>query len=477
MNYSCVGHDRKTAVSDMLISLLPDEKHFEATENADCITRAYIKDGVLHAEAEVKRNGIVSSGSCSEKTGNNEYERKRAESYAVKTALYKALLPTLEKKPAWGSLTGVTPAKPVRLYLAEGHTEKEAVKWLCDRYYADESRAVLCVAAAKAALKVEDSLSEKEAQIYVGIPFCPSKCAYCSFVSNDVKRWGHLIEPYFNSLLKEISAAGSMMKREGLRAGSIYVGGGTPTVLSAQQLEKLLSRLYECVGIEGVSEITVEAGRPDTITEEKLKVLSGAGVTRISINPQTMKDSVLAAVKRPHTAEDIKRAYYSARKVGDFIINCDLIAGLPTDDAEGLLFSVKELTDLAPENITVHCLARKKGAPLKTEKSGANITEEDLDVCYRVLSDAKYEPYYLYRQKYSAGGLENVGFCKNGLISRYNICMMEETGSVIALGSGGISKLYPDKEGKIIRICNPKYPLEYIERIDSIADNKLNINI
>ena len=479
MKFLCIGHDRETAVRDMLISLLPDEKHEITSEDicADglCRTSATEKDGTVFAKAELFIEGGVFTGECTEKLSDrSDVENKRAVSFAVKTALYKALVKILPQRPPWGSLTGVKPAKPARFFMAEGGTKKECEEWLKDRYFVSEKRAKLCVEAAAYALSAERSLKKREVQLYVGIPFCPSKCLYCSFVSNDVKSWGHLIEPYFNALLSEIEAVGGMFYREGLSVGSVYIGGGTPTVLSADGLKELIERIKGSFDLSGCREFTVEAGRPDTINKDKLKVFDRLGISRISINPQSMNDGVLIASGRRHTAEDVRRAYALARETGRFTVNMDLIAGLPSDDGEGLLKSTEELISMGPENITVHCLARKKGAPLRFGARG-ELKEEELDACHDLLISAGYEPYYLYRQKYSAGGLENVGFCREGLASFYNICMMEEIGDTVALGSGGISKLQPEKDGKIVRICNPKYPLEYIERIGTIRDKKSKI--
>ena len=477
MKYSIIGHDRNTAVLDMLIALLPDEKHELCNrEDADCVSTLTMSQGFVAASVEICRNGIKTQGECVEPAPSEGEERKRRISYAVKTALFKALLPHLGKTPPWGSLTGVKPAKPVRVFMEQGNDCDKAVKWLTDRYFVSPYRAELCVRAAEAALSTEKNLLADEVQLYLGIPFCPSKCAYCSFVSNDMVKWGKLIAPYHAALLEEVIATGKMLKRERKKIGSVYIGGGTPTTLDEGQLDALISCIKNNIDLSVCREFTVEAGRPETISEEKLRVFAKHGIDRISINPQTMNDSVLAGVGRKHTVEDIKFAFALARKTGNFIINMDLIAGLPGDDGEGLLKSVTEVVALKPENITIHCLARKKGAPLRFGKTG-DVTEDELNACYKVLEENGYEPYYLYRQKYSAGGLENVGFCKDGKRSHYNICMMEEIGDVVALGAGGVSKLCFDAGEKIIRISNPKYPVEYIERAKSIAETKESLNL
>jgi oxygen-independent coproporphyrinogen-3 oxidase len=271
-----------------------------------------------------------------------------------------------------------------------------------------------------------------------------------------------------------VEAAGELLKAHNIPLGSIYIGGGTPTTLNEQQLEALLTAVDTHFDRSVCREYTVEAGRPETITEEKLRIMANHKVSRISINPQTMNDKVLEGVGRRHTAEDIVRCYEMARKVSDFIINMDLIAGLPGDNDESLIDSVRRVAALDPDNITIHCLARKRGARLYFGPTG-ELPSETLDVCYAILNELGYEPYYLYRQKYMAGGLENVGFCKPGTASHYNICMMEELSDVIALGSGGVSKLCSEGGRKVNRVANPKFPKEYIERIETIADGKAHL--
>lgn len=477
MKFKIIGHDRETAVLDMLIALLPDEKHELCSgEDAECVSALETSDNEIISKATINYKGIYSSGECVEVGNPCGEERKRTISYAVKTALFKALLVVLDKYPPWGSLTGVKPAKPVRVFMEQGNDRESATKWLVDRYFISELRAQLCVDAAESALETEKSLQPDEVQLYLGIPFCPTKCAYCSFVSNDMVKWGKLIAPYHKVLMDEVVAAGKMLQRVKKKIGSVYIGGGTPTTLTAQQLDELISCIKENIDLSICREFTVEAGRPETITKEKLEVFAKHNVDRISINPQSMNDNVLQGVGRKHTAEDIKKAFAMARSIGDFIINMDIIAGLPGDDGKGLLDSVSQVVALEPENITIHCLARKKGAPLRFGKTG-DLTEEELNACYELLDAKGYKPYYLYRQKYSAGGLENVGFCKNDKKSHYNICMMEEIGDVIALGAGGVSKLCFEDGAKIIRINNPKYPIEYIDRAESIIQGKLELNM
>ncbi|MBR5389991.1 MAG: coproporphyrinogen dehydrogenase HemZ [Clostridia bacterium] len=477
MNYCLQGHDRDNGVQEMLISLLPDEPHDRVPElprgaegcrsiaweeAGKILSRAWIRMGEKHAEAQAE--SLVPTPADGE-------EYKRILTYTVKTAVYRALLPLLEHKPVWGSLTGVKPAKPARLAIREGMSREGLDAWLRDHYDVSESRRRLCIRAAEYAMEAEDRLLPRETQLYLGIPFCPAKCSYCSFVSNDMARWGHMIEPYTQALLREVEAAGELARTQNIPLGSVYMGGGTPTTLNEDQLLRVLSAVNRGFDLSHCREFTVEAGRPETITGEKLDIMAACGVSRISINPQTMNDAVLRGVGRNHTAADIERCYRMAREKGRFFINMDLIAGLPGDDDAGLIESVRRVAALEPDNITIHCLARKRGARLYFGPTG-QLSAETLNACYDHLEKLGYEPYYLYRQKYMAGGLENVGFCKPGTASHYNICMMEELSDVIALGSGGVSKLCWENGRRIHRVANPKYPKEYIERIDLIAEEK-----
>ena len=470
MIYFLEGHDRGTALQELLISLLPDEEHVSAQTpppgGVDFILSHAEMDGNRVAvHCTVRRGGLSTSASAQEGWSGGELERRRALTHAVKDSAYRALLPHLAEKPAWGGMTGVKPAKPVRLALERGLPPQQAEGFLQKRYDVDPKRSAIAAECASEAEKCLKMLDSKEIQLYVGIPFCPAKCRYCSFVSNDVKRFGALVEPYLEALHAEIAAAGQALTGAGYHVGSLYIGGGTPTTLAAGQLDRLLDGLHRAFDFRSCREKTVEAGRPETISRERMAVCAQWGVGRVSVNPQTMRDDVLAAVGRCHTADDIRRAYADVRAAGNFIVNMDLIAGLPGDDAEGLLSSVRQVSELEPENITLHSLALKKGAQLRFGPRGV-LDRETVDQCHELLRAGGWRPYYLYRQKYIAGGLENVGFCKGETASFYNVCMMEEIGSVAALGAGGVTKLCGG--GKIRRVANPKYPLEYIRERERI---------
>ena len=339
-------------------------------------------------------------------------------------------------------------------------------------YRVAPDRAQLALECAKAALEVGRGLGRDGLSLYLGIPFCPTRCAYCSFISSDVRGALALIAPYVDALCREIASAGAALSAAGLHISTAYMGGGTPTTLSAPQLEQVLSAVEEHLPMGRCREFTVEAGRPDTITEDKLKVLRSHGVQRISINPQTMEDSVLRAMGRTHTAQQIRQAMELARAHFGGLVNMDLIAGLPGDSPAGFARTLEEVLAMAPANITVHTLALKKGSRLMEEHSALCSPEAVSDMLHTArarLTAAGYRPYYLYRQKYMSGSFENVGWCLPGTRCDYNVIMMEELQSVLSLGAGGITKLVNPDTGKITRLSNPKYPREYLESADKLA--------
>ena len=395
--------------------------------------------------------------------------------HALKMAFYQAGTAVLGQEPPWGALTGVRPVKlPTRCMLAGG-TPEQAQAELEGEYRVSPLRAKLAVDCAQASLAVDREVREDQVSLYIGIPFCPTRCAYCSFVSADVGRTLKLVEPYLEAVLEEIQCTGRVLKERGLSIHSLYVGGGTPTTLSAGQLERLFSSARAHLPLETCVEYTVEAGRPDTITREKLEVLRDQGVERISINPQTLEDEVLAAIGRKHSAQDILDAYALAREVGFDSINMDLIAGLPRDSFEGFRRSLEGVLALRPENVTVHTLALKKGSRLMEEGGALPSGEETarmLDFSRDTLREAGFLPYYLYRQKYMSGSLENVGWCLPGKESVYNIIMMEELQTVVSIGGGGVTKLVDRKNGRIVRLPNPKYPHDYLSSRDKILAQK-----
>ena len=395
--------------------------------------------------------------------------------HAVKMAFYKAGTALLGQQPPWGALTGVRPVKLPTRAMKRGLTPAQAKKELEREYHVSPVRAQLALDCAKASLAVDNSLNPNEVSVYIGIPFCPTRCAYCSFVSADVGRTLKMVEPYVQAMLTEIDATAAALKQAGLTVRSLYMGGGTPTTLSGSQMDRVLTRCEQVLPLEGCTEYTVEAGRPDTITREKLEVLKAHHIGRISINPQTLEDHVLSAIGRKHSAGDIQAAYALAREVGFDCINMDLIAGLPRDSFEGFCRSLDGVLAMEPENVTVHTLALKKGSALMERRdlmpSGEEVAKM-LEYSLSALRGRGYEPYYLYRQKYMSGSLENVGWAKPGTLSLYNIVMMEELHTVVSIGGGGVTKLVDPQAGKILRLPNPKFPHDYLATLDKVLGQK-----
>ena len=318
-------------------------------------------------------------------------------------------------------------------------------------------------------------LETRDIDLYVGIPFCPTRCAYCSFVSQSVERSFSLVEPYVKALIAEIRAGGEMARKNRLRPRTFYMGGGTPTTLTADQMDAVLTALEESFDLSACPELTVEAGRPDTITAEKLAVLKCHGVTRVSVNPQTMEDRVLAAIGRRHTAVETEQAMELVRAYHFPHVNMDLIAGLPEDTPEGFRRSLDKCLELGASNITVHTLALKKGSRILTEglsiPDGAAV-QAMLDYAAPTLRRAGFAPYYLYRQKYMSGSFENVGWCRPGGECWYNVDIMSELCSILSFGAGGSTKMVEPGTNHIERVFNVKYPKEYTERPEKTLQNQ-----
>ena len=400
--------------------------------------------------------------------GAGELEQKRLRKRAVKLALYEYCKKLTGVHPPWGSLTGI---RPSRLYYEALEEGLDPVRALVDVFDVTEDRAQLLDEMHDMQVGVRTP-PEGAFDIYIGIPFCKTRCAYCSFSSGEIGD-GHLVAPYVEALKREIALSARIVAEKGLRARALYVGGGTPTAIPREALEEIIFAAREA--FPGAVEQTVEAGRPDTITREKLEVLRAHGVGRVSINPQTLEDQVLRAIGRRHTAEDIYGAFALAREVGFEEINMDLIAGLPRDSYGGFCRTLEGVLAMAPENITVHTLALKKGSalmekggPLPSGEETARMLEFSLDA----LEGGGYEPYYLYRQKYMSGSLENVGWTRPGRGSLYNIAMMEELHTVVSVGGGGITKLVDPAAGRILRLPNPKYPQDYLSSLDKVLAQK-----
>ena len=395
---------------------------------------------------------------------------------AVGRAIFAAGKALLDHTPPWGILTGVRPAKVAQTLLSAGNGMIKSKKILRDEYFLNPQKAQLAVSVASNERKIIKKLDSNTCSLYISIPFCPTRCAYCSFVSYTTPRLLSMIDEYIDALIYDLSQTLKTVKELGFRITTIYIGGGTPTTLSEAQLSKLLGYISAEIEVSELLEYTLEAGRPDTITEEKLRIAKSFGVTRISVNPQTLNDDILKEIGRNHTTEQFFRAYEIAKASGIRDINVDLIAGLPGDDFKNFSATLDKVVSLDPTNITVHTFCVKKAADvLKTDNSVYSISGGDTAKCvsYAQLNTkfAGYKPYYMYRQKNTIGNLENVGFAKEGHESLYNIYMMEEVQTIFAVGAGAVTKLvdYNKREGtlRIKRIFKPKYPYEYLREEDS----------
>ena len=392
----------------------------------------------------------------------------------LQQSYYLAAVQLLPEAPPWGALSGVRPTKLSTRCLMEGGTERQADRMLRDVYFVTPARRRLCLDASRATVAAAQKLAPHDLSVYIGIPFCPTRCAYCSFVSESVERFGEFLPPYLECLLREVAYTGALLRDSGWHIRSRYMGGGTPTTLSSAQMAQLLDAVNTHLDLSRCLEVTVEGGRPDTLDAEKLRVIRDGGATRISINPQTMSDRVLRAVGRRHTAAETVTAFEAARRAGFDDINMDLIAGLPADTPESFSDSVRQVVSLAPSGITVHTLALKKGADLfqrRVTLPSRGEVSAMLDDAQSQLRAAGFTPYYLYRQKYMSGSFENVGWCRAGYSGLYNIYMMEELHTILSLGGGGMNKINL-AGGALERFHNPKYPQDYIERIDTILRQK-----
>lgn len=477
------GHDYKYAVEQMLLCLYPDRRP-EYPDGKPEGDRAEISlssaETYVTACCRLVTDGktVIGKSAFKKSLITDELSRDKLCQRAIKNAFYRASLSSGHTKPVWGALTGVRPGKVFCSLMDGGLSLQEAQRRFVTEYDVSPKRAALCGQTSYVTQKIKAELGKNDICLYVGIPFCPTRCAYCSFVSQSVERSMKLISPFMDALLKELDATAEIINKLNLRVISIYMGGGTPTTLSAQQLHLLCSRLEEAFDLSSLKEYTVEAGRPDTITEEKLRVLRSHGVDRVSVNPQTMSDSVLNAIGRRHSAQDIVDALEKVRAVGGMAVNMDMIAGLTSDSVEGFCSSLKRVIDLNPENITVHTLSLKKGSRITLEGTELPSDAEVgamLDYANSVLPETGYSPYYLYRQKFMSGGYENIGWAKAGYTNIYNVCIMEELCSIIAMGGGGSTKLVAPGNEKNIRIFAPKYPQEYINNIEKTCREKQGI--
>lgn len=424
-------------------------------------------------ELHVLVRGGGQTGQCKNVCGFEDYKETRN---ILKRTVYRALCEYTGRTLPWGTLTGIRPTKIAMELLDHGKTPEQIEEYLKQEYYTSRRKSELCIQVAENERNILKDVDYKNTySLYVGIPFCPTICLYCSFSSYPIKVWQDRVDDYLEALFKEIDFAANASC--GKAPLTFYMGGGTPTSLSAAQLDRLLTKLDKCFGLSNIREMTVEAGRPDSVAKEKFRVIKEHGIDRISINPQTMNQKTLDIIGRKHTVEQIIDAFYMAREEGISNINMDLIAGLPGEDFSDFQYTMSEIAKLDPDNLTVHSLALKRAAALNREwdnysKSLPEDVDAMLDSVFDKAETMGLYPYYMYRQKNIAGNLENVGYAKKGKAGLYNILIMEEKQSIIALGAGASSKLVYHDQNRIERIENVKSVKDYIERIDEMINRK-----
>ena len=476
------GHDFHYECENLCRVYFPNEKinivYDESGEDSrTVVTRCAPIDGgnLISVEAEI--DGVSRSAQAEVRADDNELRDKSE----LKTAqLIFALLSEITGyTPPWGVLTGVRPSK-LMLRLIDQMGAEGARRYFTEDLLVSEEKTNLAQTVAAAEEKII-ALSERNSfSLYVAIPFCPTRCSYCSFVSHSIANSNakKLLPEYLDKLAEEIRMTGEIASELGLRLESVYFGGGTPGVLEAPQLDRLLYAVENSFDLSTVREYTVEIGRPDTVTPEKLRILRLHNVGRISINPQTFNQKTLDLIGRNHKVEQAVKAYQLAKAYGFESINMDLIAGLPEETLEDFKASVDTAISLSPENITVHTLALKRSSELNASGagvSGGNTAKQMLEYASKRLYGSKYEPYYMYRQSKCVGNLENVGWCKSGKDCLYNVFMMEECHTVIAVGAGAVTKLCDPDSTNVERIFNFKYPYEYISGFDKITERKNGI--
>lgn len=469
MNYILEGHSFEYEVQSITQIFFPNEKFIKVKEvtttgltvvsvvNKNLCTSSIFEDGVCKSEEKIAIDGTS--------------EIK----YLIKKSTFIALKKITNQKTPWGMLTGIRPSKIIHELWSKGFSNTEVSQYMIEVNEVSKEKTDLCIQVAEVEKNIIKDCTDDIISIYIGIPFCPSICLYCSFASSHIKKFEGLVDDYLNALIKEMKYIKSLCANK--KINTVYVGGGTPTSLNELQLEKLLQNIKECFNLNEVLEYTVEAGRPDSLNEKKLKLLKKYGVSRISINPQTMNDDSLRLIGRNHNVKEFIESFEIARRTGHNNINIDLIVGLPNEEVKDVTYTLNKIKELNAESITVHTLAIKRASRLKETLeeynfSKFNTIEKMLQEVSSFAKENNLYPYYMYRQKNMVGNFENVGYCKKGKECIYNIKIMEEKQTIVAIGAGAITKRVILKTNKIDRIFNVKDVLEYIKRIDEMIERK-----
>lgn len=462
MDIITIGHDAENGVRQIM------QLFFSLSENVRVESFAREEGNYYIAEAVIKFND-----KCVKGTAETTSQERLYRTNAIKKSVFYAAKQISRMPTPWGISTGIRPAKNARKMLDNSICENDVIRHLKDEYLMDDKKAQLALEVAKKESAILKSMPHNSVSIYVGIPFCPSRCSYCSFISQATEHNNKYIEPYTEAVLKEIEHTGKIIKALDMKVDAVYFGGGTPTAIKPRLLEKIIASLKENTDFSAVREFCVEAGRPDTFSEEMMNMLNKNGVGRISVNPQSMHQATLDKVGRRHSVDDVERAFYLARCAGIESINADLIAGLPGEDVGMMEHTVERILSLEPDSVTVHTLYMKRAAEMIDDFEKLRFTENTaamVDTSARMLKAAGIYPYYMYKQRNTLGNLENVGFAKEGHESLYNVYIMEEVQPILAIGAGGSTKMVAGDE--IERVFNPKDAADYTNRIDEVLKRK-----
>lgn len=459
-----------------IAKIAEDSKH---QENVKGKLAELLKDLLVSFEEDqIRMLAIFTSGRKESRSLKERYSEEAKSQYknAIKRLLYDLLSEVLNRKLPWGILTGIRPTKLVYQMLERGQSEEEIYDYMKKEYLCSEEKIAISIKIAKRELELLQEIDYQNGySLYIGIPFCPSTCLYCSFTSYSIEKFSEYVDKYLDALEKEINYGATVFPDKKLTC--VYFGGGTPTSLTAEQLDRLIGTVKKHFDFTHVREFCVEAGRPDSITREKLEVLKKWGVNRISINPQSMQQKTLDIIGRRHTVEQIKEAFALARETGHNNINMDIIIGLPGENTEDVISTLEQIKELNPESLTVHTLALKRAARLNIEKENyIDMVPTDVssmqEVTVRFAKENDYLPYYLYRQKNMADNLENIGYARYNKEGLYNILIMEELQTILALGAGGLTKYVSHNPYYIVREDNGKSVTDYINRIDELIERK-----
>ena len=468
-----IGNSFKYEVESTLKMFFPTRKFQFSDDIQNASGNDFVVAGVENNRiyADIKLNGEIFH---SEKNITTEYVKFTE--HELCRIIYHILREKLGVNTPWGLMTGIRPVKKVTELISQGKNFQEIEKILTEKYELSSEKLKLAYNTAINQLPIIEKINRKAVSLYISIPFCPSRCSYCSFVSHSIESAGKLIPDYVKCLCRELEIISHIISENGTEIDTIYFGGGTPSAIPAEDIRTIMECVRKNFDIDKIREYSFEAGRPDTITAEKLHIIRELGADRISINPQTLNNDVLKVIGRRHTGEDVLKAFELARKAGFRNINTDLIAGLPTDTPESFRKTLDKIIDISPESITVHTLTLKRSSNLFTQ-GDENITNpatEMVNYSIEKLMNNNYYPYYMYRQKNTLDNLENIGYARKGYESYYNIYIMDETQTIIGAGSGASTKLvYPDN--RITRIHNYKFPYEYISNFDLLMTKKEEI--